>query len=67
MKVTLYEVNADIILCDKLLLLGDRIYIENPDPVNGNRQRVFLYDRTLIGTISSEFYWKLEKLLKKLD
>jgi hypothetical protein len=66
MKVTLYKVNADIVLCDKLLLLGDRIYIENYDPVNGKRQRVFLYDRTLIGTISSDFYWKLEKELQKL-
>lgn len=38
---------------------ADEIYIQNYDPVNGSRQKVFAIDKELIGTISSDFYWGL--------
>lgn len=55
-------------MLDRLFLKGDEIYIQSYDPVSGRPQKVFLTDRTLIGSISSDFYWNLEKkLLKVVD
>lgn len=63
MNISEYIVNEHLVIFDKLFLKGDRIYIESYDPVNGGSQRVFLTDRTFIGSISSDFFWKLEKKL----
>lgn len=64
MNVTLYEFKSDMILLDRLFLTNDQIYIQSYDPVNGRPQMCFLPDKTLIGKISSDTYWKIEKELK---
>ena len=66
MNVSKYTINENLLILDRLFLKGDEIFIQSYDPVNGRPQKVFLTDRTLIGSISSDFYWKLEKKLSKL-
>ena len=53
-------------MLDRLFLKGDELFIQAYDPVNGRPQKVFLTDRTLIGSISSDFYWDVEKKLSKI-
>ena len=65
MNVSKYTINENLVILDRLFLKGDEIFIQSYDPVNGRSQNVFLTDRTLIGTISSDLYWKLEKKLSK--
>jgi len=63
MNVSKYTITKNLVILDRLFLKGDEIYIQSYDPMNGRLQKVFLTDRTLIGSISSDFYWKLEKNL----
>lgn len=66
MNVSKYTITENLIILDRLFIKGDEIFIQSYDPVNGRPQKVFLADRTLIGSISSDFYWKLEKKISKL-
>jgi hypothetical protein len=66
MNVSKYILNKNLVILDRLFLKGDGIFIQSYDPVNGRPHKVFLTDRTLIGSISSDFYWELEKNLLKL-
>jgi hypothetical protein len=66
MNVSKYTINENLVVLDRLFFKGDEIFIQNYDPVNGRPQKVFLTDRTLIGSISSDLYWRLEKKLSKL-
>ena len=66
MNVSKYTINKNLLILDRLFLKGDEIFIQSYDPVNGRPQKVFLTDRTFIGSISSDFYWELEKKLSKL-
>lgn len=66
MNVSMYLVKENLIILDRLFLKGDKVFIQSYDPVTGKAQKVFLPDRTLIGSIGSNFYWKLEKKLERL-
>lgn len=66
MNVSKYTINENLVILDKLFLKGDEIFIQSYDSVKGRPQKVFLTDRTLIGSISSDFYWKLEKKISKV-
>ena len=57
---------VDLIILDELFIKGDELYIQDYDPVNGRPQKVFMPDRTLIGTISSDKYWEIEKMMIRL-
>lgn len=65
MNVSKYTIKENLIMLDRLFLKGDEVFIQSYDPVNGRPQKVFLTDRTLIGSISSDFYWEVEKKLSK--
>lgn len=66
MNVSKYKLNKDVIVCDKLFLSGSLIYIESYDPVNGRPQRVFDSESKLLGKITSDFYWKLDKIMDRI-
>jgi hypothetical protein len=66
MDVTKYEILEDLIIINRLFLKGDEVFIQSYDPVNGRPQMVFLPDRTLIGTISSDTCWAIDKSIKKI-
>lgn len=66
MNVTKYSLNEDVIILDKLFIKGDEIYIQSYDPVNGRPQMVFTAHKNLLGKITSDFYWKLDKITTKI-
>ena len=66
MNVSKYTIKENLIMLDRLFLKGDEVFIQSYDPVSGRPQKVFLPDRTLIGLISSDFYWDVEKKLSYL-
>ena len=61
-----YKTLVDLIILDELFIKGDELYIQDYDPVSGRPQKVFMPDRTLIGTISSDKYWEIEKMMIRL-
>ncbi len=65
MNVDKYLLNKNVIVLGKLLLKGDELYIQSYDPVNGRDQMVFTADKNLLGKITSDFYWDLEKIMIK--
>ncbi len=67
MNVGKYKLTKDVIICDKLFISGDIIYIEHYDPVNGKPQRVFDESKELLGKITSDCYWKLNKTLTPIN
>lgn len=67
MNVSKYLLNKNVIVLGKLLLKGDELYIQNYDPVNGSQQMVFTADKNLLGKITSDFYWDLDKIMTKVE
>ena len=67
MNVGKYLLNKNVIVLGKLLLKGDELYIQNYDPVNGRPQMVFTADKNLLGKITSDFYWDLDKIMTKVE
>lgn len=66
MNVSRYLINENLTLFNVLFLKGDKVFIQSYDPVSGRPQKVFLEDKTFLGTITSDTYWKLEKKMEKL-
>jgi len=66
MNVGKYTLNKNVIVLGKLLLKGDKLYIQSYDPVNGRDQMVFTADKYLLGKITSDFYRDLDKIMTKV-
>lgn len=66
MNVAKYKLKKDVKILDRLFLTGDEIYIEHYDPVNGLPQKVFDESKTILGKISSSFYWELDKIMDRV-
>ena len=66
MNVSKYIITEHLTILDRLFLKNDEIFIQCYDPVSGRPQRVFLPDRTMIGSIGSACYWELVKKLSKI-
>jgi hypothetical protein len=66
MNVSKYRFLENAIINERLFLKGDEVYIESYDPRHGNPQSLFLPDRTFLGKISSDFFWKINKFLEMI-
>jgi hypothetical protein len=61
LNVRKYELKEDIVLFDKMLRAKDVIFIQDSDPVSGTAQAVFSEDGTLLGRITSSYYWDIRE------
>lgn len=64
MKVTKYKLLRNVTVLYTLFLTRDIIYIQNYDPVGGRPQQVFDGEKRLLGKISKNFYWGLDKMIE---
>lgn len=64
MTITNYVVEKDFTILDTLFLKGDNLYISS-DYREGSStidwRKVFLPNRTLLGSITDKKYWELDK------
>lgn len=67
LKAKKYTVLSAIVVNNTLLLDKDVIYITVYDPVSGRPQSVFTEQRKHIATITSDYFFELEKNLIEVE